>query len=285
VRAGGVPRLAGLDLNRLNQGDLVDVEDLLHPPDPPRRAIVVTAVLALMTLIVAVVGIGTPSRDESVRGSRVTIAGQKVASGDRVAVDLSHDVPVTINDDALAARTDQVVLRVSTLGIPLGDADAPAINGRATIDPGKMKLVAAGKVTGEIELKSKGETLTTDQFPFRAKNAWYLTAMGIGSLLVLLVAFANVESSLRPLSRGKQRKRSLVGAGIWGAVIGGAFVALSASLSITEMTYPTIVIAALFGAAAGVMSCYAAIGLGRRRKLRRALKRAEKRVSQRATAV
>jgi hypothetical protein len=257
----------------------------LHPPDPPRRAIVVTAVLALMMLIVAVVGIGSPSRDESVRGSRVTIAGERVASGDRVAVNLNHDVPVTINDAGLAARTDQVVFRLSTLGIPLGEADAPAIDRRATIDPGKMKLVAAGKVTGEIELRSNGRTLTKDQFPFRATNPWYLTAMGIGSLLVLLIAFANVESSLRPLSRGKPRKRSLVGTAIWGAVIGAAFVALSASLSITEMTWPSVVVAAVFGAAAGVVSCNVALGLGRRRKLRRALKRAERRQTRQTQGV
>jgi serine/threonine-protein kinase len=283
IRAGGIPRLAGLDLNRLNEGDLVDIEDLLHPPDPPRRAIIATAVLAFVMLVVAVVGIGSPPRDESARGSRVTIAGHNVASGDRVAVNLSHEVPVTINDAGLAARTDEVVLRLSTLGVPLGEADAPAIDGRATIDPGTMRLLAAGKVTGEIELRRRGETLRSDQFPVRATNPWYLTAMGIGALLVLLIVLANLESTLKPLSHGRARRASRVRAAVWGATAAAAVVALSASLSITEMTWPTIIVAALLGAAAGVVSCDVAIGTGRRRKLRRALKRAERRVSQRTS--
>ena len=145
----------------------------------------------------------------------MTIGGHNVASGDRISVDLTHDVPVTINDPGLAARSDQVVLRLSTLGIPLGKADAPTIDGHASIDPGAMRVVAAGKVTGEIELRSKGETLTRDQFPFRATNPWYLNAMGIGAFLLLLVALANVESSLKPLSRGRAHRGSRVGAGVW----------------------------------------------------------------------
>ena len=166
----------------------------------------------------------------------------------------------------------------------MGKASAPVINGRAMIDPGTMKLLAAGKVEGEIELRNNGEGIVTSDFPFRSTSPWYLTAMGIGSLLVLLIAAANLESSLKPLLRGRSRKISVVGGAVWGAVIGGAVVAVSAALSIAEMTVVSLIVTCAFAAAAGVASTFVAAGMGRRRKLRRALKRAEKRVSQRATA-
>jgi hypothetical protein len=183
---------------------------------------------------------------------------------------------VAIAAPALADRTDQVVLRLSTIGVPLGKAEATAIEGRAVFDPGTMRLLAAGKVNGEIELRDHGTTIARQKFPFRATNAWYLTAMGIGSLLVLLIAFANLESSLKPLLRGRSRKLSRVTAPIWGAAVGVGLVALSASLSVAEMTIATLVVVGGLGAVAGLISCSAAAGLGRRRRLRRAMKRAER---------
>jgi hypothetical protein len=284
VRAGGGARIAGLDLNRLNQGDLVDVEDLLHPPEPPRRAIVATAALALLMVIVAAVGLGQPGRNENLRRRQVALAGSDVASGSRVAVNLGHAVSVAIIDPDLAARTDQVVVRLSTMGIPLGEARATVIDGRAVLDPGTMRLLAAGEVNGEIDLRGNGATIVRHEFGFRSTNPWYLTAIGIGSLLVLLIAFANLESSLKPLLRGRSRRLSRVSAPIWGSVVGVGLVALSAALSVAEMTIATVVVVAGLGAIAGVASCSAAAGLGRRRRLRRAMKRAERGMRQAATA-
>src|SRR5436190_6679370 len=206
VRAGGAGRIAGLDLNRLGQGDLVDVEDLLHPPEPPRGAIIATAALALLMVVVAAIGLGGTSRSEHLHRRQVALAGQDVASGSRVAVNLGHDVSVAILDPGLAARTEEVILRLSTIGLPLGDARAVVIDGRAALDPGSMRLIAAGKVNGEIELRGNGTTIVRHEFPFRSTNPWYLTAMGIGSLLVLLIAAANLESSLKPLLRGRPRR-------------------------------------------------------------------------------
>jgi serine/threonine-protein kinase len=284
VRADGGARLEGLDLNRLDQGDLVDIEDLLHPPDPPRRAMIWTAVLALFIVVIAVIGISGPSRSAHLHRGQVRLAGQDIASGSRVAVNLGHDVPVAIIDSDLAARTDHVTLRLSTVGIPLGQATAPVADGQATLDAGTMRLLAAGKVNAELELVGRGGTIVRHEFAFRATNPWYLTAMGIGSLLVLLIAFANLESSLKPLLRGRTRRLSRVTAPIWGAVVGLGLVALSAALGVAEMWVPTLIVDAGLGALAGFFSCSAAAGIGRRRRLRQAMKRAEVAVRQTAAA-
>jgi hypothetical protein len=284
VRAGGALRLEGLDLNRINRGDLVDVEDLIHPPPPPTRAIVATSVLAFLALLIAVIGLGQPGRSGSLHRGEVLLAGSDIATGSRVDANLGHDVGITVRDPELAARADEAVLKLSTLGIPLGDASAPLIQGRADIDPRTMRLLAAGKVTGEVELRNHGRTVARQEFPFRATNPWYLTALGIGALLVLLIAFANLESSLKPLLRGRSRRLSLVGAAVWGAVAGVGVAVLSAAFSLAELTIVTLIVVGALGAAAGVASCYAALGIGRRRRLRRAMKRAERTIRQRATA-
>jgi serine/threonine-protein kinase len=283
VRAGG-PRIAGLDLNRLAGGDLVDIEDLVNPPPPPRRATIVAGALALVMLVVALVGIGSPHRSGAFLRGDVRLAGQDVASGERVEANLSHVVPLTVTDADLASRTDRVVLRLSTVGVPLGSADAPVVDGRALIDPGAMRLIAAGKVTGEIELQGDGTTIARGELPFRETNPWFLTAMGLASLLVLLIAFANLESSLKPLLRGRRRRMSRVSAPVWGAMIGVGLVLLSASVSISEITLATVIVCAVLGAGMGYTCCSVAAGRGRRRRLRRALKRAERSMSQEMAA-
>jgi hypothetical protein len=71
---------------------------------------------------------------------------------------------------------------------------------------------------------------------------------------------------------------------VWGAVAGVGVVVLSAAFSLAELTIATLIVVGALGAAAGVASCYAALGIGRRRRLRRAMKRAERTIRQRATA-
>jgi serine/threonine-protein kinase len=283
VRAAGGLRLAGLDLNRLAGSDLVDVEDLVHPPPPPRRATIATAALSLLVLVVALVGLGSPHRSGSFAPGEVTLAGQDVARVDRVGADLRHVVPVIVSG-RLAEGTDQVILRVSTLGVPLGSAEADVVDGRALIDPGQMRLIPAGKLNAEIELRGKGETVARGEFGFRVTNPWFLTAMGLTAVLLLLISFANLETSLKPLLRGRPHRRSRFTASVWGATIGAGFVLLSAALGIAQMTIASVIVCALLGAAAGYVSCDVAAGIGRRRKLRRALRRAERTMRERVAA-
>lgn len=282
VRGGAGARLEGLDLNRLGRGDLVDVDDLLHPPERPRRAIVLTVALAALALIVAIIGLGQSSRSGPLHGGQVLVAGNDVAT-ESVSADLGHSVVVRIPDVDQSDAVDEVVLRLSTLGVPLGEARAPAFQGRAAIDPGKMRLIAAGDVTGEVELRSGGEIVVTQEFAFTAENSWYLTAMGIGSLLILLIAIANLESSVKPLLRGRSRRRSLIGAVVWSTLIGVGTVTLVAALSIAEMTILTLVVVGALSAGAGLAGYHAAVGIGRRRRLQQAMKRAARTARKRAT--
>ena len=282
MRAGG-PRLRGLDLNLLERGDLVDVDDLIHPPELPRRNIAALAALVVAMLVLACTGLVSAGRTAGLHRGDVLLGGVDVASSSRVRVDLKHDIPVVVADGRLAARADEVVLRLSTVGVPLGEVSTNVYGGRAVLDPGLLRLLASGKVTAQVRLLQHGRELVRHEFAFRSTSTWYLTAMGILSVLVLLIAFANLESSVKPLLRGRGQRfgrLSTVGAGVWGAVVGIGLVALSASLGVKEMSLSALVVVGLLGAAAGVLTCYVTAGVGRRRRLRRAMKRAGRSMSQ-----
>jgi serine/threonine-protein kinase len=284
VRAGSVPRIEGVDLNRIGRNDLVDVEDLLEPPAPPTRALLVTGALVVLALFVALVGIGGPRLHGTLDHGTVRVAGQDITTGATVRLNLSHDVRVAIDDPDLARRVDAARLHLSSVGIPLGTADAPVIGGVAVIDPKRMAVIASGAVKGEITLSGDHETVAHQEFEAHATNPWYLSAFGIGAVLVLLVAFANVESALKPLLKGRRRRLSPVGAAVWASVAGFGITTLVAAVGISQMTLATIVIVVLLSAAAGAAACPAAAGIGRRRRLQRAMRRAERTFRARTTA-
>ena len=97
----------------------------------------------------------------------------------------------------------------------------------------------------------------------------------MGVLLVLL-ALANLESSLKPLRSGHPRLLSTIGASISGAMLGASMVVLAGALGLAEPTIAAGAGAAAFGAIGGIAAARARVGVAKRRRVRRAVKRAEK---------
>src|SRR5262249_46386586 len=153
-------------------------EDLLNPPPTPKRGIAILVGLIVLALAVAAVGIGSVSRDKGLERGQVDVAGQDVASGHRLSVDLDHDVPVDIRASDLATKADSVVLSTETLGIPLGSEHAPLVDGKAIVSPGFMRRLSSGDVTATIELKKGNETLAEHDFAIEGTQPWYLSALG-----------------------------------------------------------------------------------------------------------
>lgn len=278
VRGGPIIRFRGLDLNKLKNDDLVAVDDLLDPPPLPRVAIFATAVLGLSMLIFAAIGLGSPAREAGLTTGQVTIGGRDVAAGSRLTVDLDHDVVVNINDPELARDTTDIALKTKMFGIPLGTETAAVVDGRAVLTPNIMRRISAGDVAGALELESDGKALARHEFVLHGTQSWYLSVVGIGALVMLLIGAANLESSLRPLGRGRRRTLSQLGASVAGATLGVAIVGLAATLGVAEATVVTLVLVTALGAAGGVAACSVTLGVGRRRRLARAMRRAEKSV-------
>jgi serine/threonine-protein kinase len=284
VRAvGAEPRIQGADLYDLELADLIGVEDVLRPPKQPWRAISLTAACFLAAAGVAVVGIGSPSRQEALVPGQVQIDGRDVAIGRRLHLDLSRNVVVRVDDPVLLARTDEVELTFSYLGVPVDHMSAPLLtDGTAEIDPGIGQRIVGGDATATVALHAGDDVLEHD-LGIQASQTWYLTLPFAAAALAVLLSFANLESSLKPLRSGRSRRLSYVGALLSGAMLGASLVLVSGALGLREPTVPSLVGTGALGAVAGVAAARARLGIARRRRVRKAVRRAEKTLGVRAT--
>jgi hypothetical protein len=277
VRAAVVePRIEGLDLYDLDVADLIGVEDVLDPPKPPWPAIAWTAGLLLLAAVVALIGLGSPPRPGRAQPGEIEVAGHDIGTGGRLRLDLSDDVPIQVTDRALAARTDEVVLGFEYGGVEVTSKAAPVRDGEAVIDPGIAQRFVGGQASATVTLRSGDVTLREHGFGVRATQPWYLTGPFIGGVLLLLLGYANLESSLKPLRSGRTRKLSYVGAFLAGPVLGASFVLIAGALGVSEPTLVTGIVVAVLSAASGIPAVQARVGVARRRRVRQAVKRAER---------
>ncbi|MGH9084839.1 MAG: protein kinase domain-containing protein [Acidimicrobiales bacterium] len=282
--ASAAPRIDGADLYELEMADLIGVEDVLDPPRPPWPAILLTALLFATAALVALIGLGSPDRTTGVDPGNVELAGVDVASGGRIAVDLSEDVTVDVVDPRLARSVDGVELDLGYLGERVSTISAPLRDGQAVIDPGIAQRTIAGPASATMVLLSGDDVVVEHELGIDATQTWYVTGPFVGGLLVLLLAFANLESSLKPLRSGRTRRLSYVGACIWGALAGVSLVVLAGALGSSEPTMATLIAAGVLGAVGGIASARARIGVARRHRVRKAVERAEKTLGVRADA-
>ncbi|HEX4868474.1 MAG TPA: serine/threonine-protein kinase [Acidimicrobiales bacterium] len=269
-------RIEGADLYQLEMADLIGVEDVLDPPKPPWPALLLTAGLFLAAAVVALVGPGGPDRTGSLVTDQAELAGADALGGGRIHVDLSEDVTVTVTDERLARSVDGAELELGYLGIPVSTISAPVRDGEAILDPGIAQRTIGGPASARLVLLSGDEVVADQELGVDATQSWYLTVPFVGGLLLLLLALANLESSLKPLRSGHSRVLSFVGACVSGALAGASLAVLAGPLGFSEPTLASLVAAAAFGALGGVAAARARIGVARRRRVRRAVRRAEK---------
>ena len=272
------PRIMGADLYSLELADLIGVEDVLDPPRNPWRALTATILLLGAALLIALVGLGAPDRDGDLAAGQVEIEDVDVTSGDRIEVDLSGDVLVRVLDDELASIADEVEIEFSALGQAIGAASGPLREGEALIDPGLTQRTVGGAATATIRLEARDEVVAQHELPIDAVQNPFLTAPFLFGALLLLLAYADLETSLKPLRSGHTRIRSYIGAAIWTPVAAAGLVLMAAALGLAEPTVVAIGAVVVLSALGGIALVRARIGVARRRRVRTAVKRAEKRL-------
>jgi hypothetical protein len=277
--ASSDPRIKGADLYGLELADLINVRDVLNPPRTPWRPVLLTALLFALALLVSIVGIGGNDREGTLAPGQVVIDGIDVRSGARIDLDLSEDVVVEVPDRSLADAADEIEITFSYLGVAAPGASGALRDGRAVIEPGLAQRAVGGSVEADVRLLSRDELVTHQEVGARATQAPFLTGPFAAALLLILLAYAELESSLKPLRSGHSRIRSSIGAAIWTPVALVGLVLAMASLGQNELTKADVVAVVALGAVGGVTLVRSRIGVARRRRVRIAVKRAERRVA------
>jgi serine/threonine protein kinase len=275
--AGAAPRIEGANLNEIDRSAFVDVAEALGHPHRSGRMFALAFVLATAAVIAAALLFSAPARSGNLKRGEVFIGGKDVTS-DNMTFDLTKKLPVRVRDAALAARATQVAVKfTSSPGLPLGTLNTRLQRGGAgTIDPGVTRYVATGSVKARVDVNGRSGSIAHSEFPATVESAWYLTAYGLGALIIILGGFAYFEGGLTPLRRGRLRIGSMISCGLSAAVMA---VGISAFVAALGHAYPTVgglVAAAALAAAAGVTFGLAVRIRALRRGARRAVRKAER---------
>ncbi|WP_102146045.1 serine/threonine-protein kinase [Mycobacterium hubeiense] len=269
------PRVELADVGR---NDVAPVQKVVKFRSP-RVPFVIAAVLGLIAIALALVGLGSPPRGGDLQPGTVTVAGLDPTTVDRVEVDMTKPIPVTVT----GVPGDTAALALDVLGTSLGRHQAPFIPGApgltAEVPSPVNPYVLAGNVTAELRVLS-GETPTaTYRFGIRTTQPGLTTAVAVATVVLTLFAAAYVESYIRVLRRGRSRFSGSFGLPLSAAALAVAVVAAVWILLGREPTMATVIGCAAAAAAAGIAATIGAMRIGRKyryRRSRRAWERARR---------
>ena len=267
--AGAAPRIDGANLNQIDRAAFVDVSEVIGATPAAWSALAVAAALVVAAVIAAVALFGGVSRTGTLAAGEVHVGGVDMAVG-TPTLDLSSNLPIVVKSKHATAFANHASLKVSMVGVPLSTINAKIVSGRGIFDTSVMRHVATGSVTARIEMSANKKLLSYSEGPASFQQPWYLTLVGVGSILVILAGFAYLESALRPLRKARRRISSFIGCGISAAVTAVGIAGLVASLGHAQLTASGLIAMAVLAAGAGI-----ALGVAvRRRALHKGVKQA-----------
>jgi serine/threonine-protein kinase len=274
VRPTVATHAGGVQLDRVAEADLVPVKEVMVPPAKATWPLLLTALLLLLTVVLALVGIGSPSTGGDLPAGSVRIAGVDPTSGKVVELDLSKPVPVVLGAGAPSA--DRARLTLGALGQRVTQSSAPLrVAGHvASIDTGSSRYLVGGRLTAQLDLVKGSTVVGHVSFVATTSQLGLISAAGAGVVLLLLFALAYAESFARSLRRGRRIATATAGLVVMGALIGIGIVGLVWVLGVEAPTIATLVGCAVLGGGAGAAMAVGARRVGRARRFA-ALKRRE----------
>lgn len=227
----------------------------------PRVPYIVAGALAAATIVLALIGLGSPPRGGDLQPGTVTIAGVDPVTVDEVEIDMTKPIEVTVE----GVKGDSAALAQNVLGITVGDHGAPlSTEGpslTAELDPPNPYIVA-GSTTGELRLKDGDDTTASYRFGMRSTQSALTTALAGGVVFLALFALAYIESYTRTLRRGRHDMSARFGLPIATAIFAVAIVGAVWIAVGREPTVATMLSCAFIGAAAGVSVTIGAVRHG-----------------------
>jgi hypothetical protein len=260
-----------LSEEQLDPAELVPVEQVLTPPAFPRVALLAAAVLALVMIVLAAAGLGSPERGGDLPVESIQVAGEPIDDG-AVSVDLGEDMPVTLSEPP--AGTARLQIEFSAAGVAIGKSSATpaeATDGgavEASVDPGSVGIISKGPMTAELRALDEGnDVLGRRSFGVDPEGFGLLSGVGVVLVLLVLYVGAYTASLSRPLRRGRRRIASFVRMPAMGALAGITLVIAAWGLGFAEPSLTTLLVEALLGAATWALLAWALFRWGRRRRL------------------
>ncbi|MFI6867520.1 hypothetical protein [Nocardia sp. NPDC050406] len=244
----------------VERGDLVPVQQVVKLPSP-RLPLLAAGVLAVVAGTVAVFGVGAVEKGDVAPANTIRVAGVDIAGGERVEIDLSRPVPITVS----GGDVDAVKLSWNVLGAKLGGAATSVHPGAETAVPVPVnQYVLAGDLTGEVTVSRGGIDTAAYGFGVHTTQRPYLTAAAIAILLLALFSGAYAESNSRALRRGNAPFAATVGLTVSTALFAVAGAGAAWVLLGTALTPVGLIACAALGAAAGFVAAIAGRRMGRR---------------------
>ncbi|MEY2434952.1 MAG: hypothetical protein QOC92_4677 [Acidimicrobiaceae bacterium] len=237
------------------ESDVVPLKQVLERPRSGAPFLLGALALAVLVVVVAFAGLGSPSHDRA--GTGILINGKDPGAS---TLSLSVDDPIAIGGPSITKA------EISVGGTALASSNGKDVNGLIIYDLGAARYLLSGEAT----LKVSGPGATPHSFAVKSSQTGWLTAPAIASLVLLMLALAAGESLGRPLWKGHRQTRSMVLVALLAAVAAVAASLVTWVLGAPEPSTASLAIAAVLGAGAGVLFSLAAVHIGQRRVLRRA---------------
>jgi serine/threonine-protein kinase len=245
--------------------ELLPVSAVMAPPARPTTYLATALGLLVIAVVVAFVGLGSPSRVTPTLEDVTVNTAAVPASDTAMKVDLSKPVSV---GGTLPGATD-VELSFSAMGVPLGSGRQTLAPSGTMIDVSASRFLVPGIATATITATGNGRTVGKRSFTVKPASGGLLTAPTAVAAVLALFAVAYGESLLRSLRRGRRPTSATIGVAICGAMVGAVAVLVAWVIGVKEPTSATLAVAAVTGAASGVAAALGAARTGRRRRARR----------------
>jgi hypothetical protein len=240
--------------------ELLPASAVLAPPARPIAHLATALGLLVIAIVLAFVGIGSPSRSQAL--ANVMVNGLPVPTGPTaLKVDLSKQVLIR---GTFPPGTQTLELSFSAMGIPLGSGHSLA--GEPNVDVSASRYIVPSIATAKVTAKNGTDTLGTSSFTVKPAKGGLLTAPTAVTAVLALFAIAYAESLLRSLRRGRRPRTATVGVAICGALVGAVAVLVAWVVGVKEPTPATLIAAAIAGAGSGIAAALGAARIGRRRR-------------------
>ena len=258
----------------LQESDLRPIDQVVELPRPPVAEFIISVVLLVLAVLVAIIGLGTPTTSGNIPPRTITVAGADPSAGKVIKVDLSKPIVVAGTLPSTATSSNSLRLAFSAAGITLGQSTAKFTTGSdhrfsASFNTSGSRYLVAGRATGEVTLLTGSVTTAQQKFAAKATQAPLATFPGAVGLATILFLAGYPGSVLRGMRRGRRRVSGNIALTLLGGLFGLAAVAGVWLGAAKEPVIATLVVAILVGALGGLVAGFGGLQWGKRRRPQR----------------